>query len=306
MSFASQQNNNAAQSEGRRIYIGNLNYELQASDIEGMLQQSGFPNFEAVKIPVDPGSQRNRGYCFVDFTSPEEAQRSLSELQGVVGGREIKVRPCEPKQQGGAGGFGGGGGGFNGGGYQQNAGGYNSGYQQNAGGYNSGYQQSSGGGFNGGYQNNSFGGQQQQRWGAGGGSAGGYQDSRDIRKLYVGGLGPQPEQELNEQEIMQIFQGFTPSSISKRLESTRANADGQQNNYHFSFVEFETPEEANVAKDAIDGRMYGAEGNQLRVSFAKPSRSAGQGGQQQQRWPRQQQQQQQQAGGGFQQQSNWR
>ncbi|KAL8376844.1 hypothetical protein RB595_007801 [Gaeumannomyces hyphopodioides] len=271
MSFASPQPQmNAAQAEGRRVYIGNLNYDLQNTDIEEMLGQSGFPAFESVKIPLDQASGRNRGYAFVDFPTHEEADRAVNSLQAVIGGREIKVRMCEPKQQ------------------DRQQGGYNN--------YNNG----GGGGYNnGGYNNRSayaspnpsaYGSPNpgQQAWGgfdqAMGG--GGFQQQQqqmqpDMRKLYVGGLGPAPDQGQNEDEIRMLFNGFNPTYISKRLDSNRAAPENPD--YRFCFVEFGTPEEASAAKDALDGRSYGPEGVQLRVSFAKPGRSQQGQGQQQQR-----------------------
>lgn len=196
MSFASPQPQiNAAQAEGRRIYIGNLNYDLQNPDIEEMLAQSGFPAFESVKIPLDQASGRNRGYAFVDFPTHEEADRAVNGLQAVIGGREIKVRMCEPKQQ-----------------QDRQQGGYNN--YNNGGGYN-----------NGGYNNRSAYGSPnpsaygspnpgQQPWGGfDQGMGGGFhqqQQQPDMRKLYVGGLGPAPDQAQNEEEIRMLFNGFNP------------------------------------------------------------------------------------------------
>lgn len=70
---------NAAQAEGRRLYIGNLAY----ATTEGELK-SFFKEFlvESVSIPVNPRTTRPVGYAFVDLSTPSEAERAIAELNG--------------------------------------------------------------------------------------------------------------------------------------------------------------------------------------------------------------------------------
>lgn len=63
-----------------------------------MLHEGGFGNFEKIHISVDPVSGRNPGYCFVDFPDKATADRALETLDVSIGGRPLKVRPCEPKK----------------------------------------------------------------------------------------------------------------------------------------------------------------------------------------------------------------
>lgn len=87
-----------ALAEGRRIYLGNLLYSALPADIENMLRGAGFSGVDKLHISIDPVSGRNPGYCFVEFTTREEADRALSSLGGTpLFGRPVKVGPCHPK-----------------------------------------------------------------------------------------------------------------------------------------------------------------------------------------------------------------
>jgi RNA recognition motif-containing protein len=90
----------AAITEGRRLYVGNLDYNLQANDIESFFGSTGFQPVN-VHVSVDRSREGdgNPGYCFVEFGTKEEADRALQELQGVeMSGRNLKVGPCTPKR----------------------------------------------------------------------------------------------------------------------------------------------------------------------------------------------------------------
>lgn len=90
--------NSDALTEGRRIYMGNLLYSVKPADVEGLLQDAGFTQYEKIHISVDPLSGRNPGYCFIEFTTREEAERALESLAGVdLCGRSVKLGPCHPK-----------------------------------------------------------------------------------------------------------------------------------------------------------------------------------------------------------------
>jgi len=87
-----------ALNEGRRIYVGNLRYSVTPTDIETVLREVGLGNFEKIHISVDPISERNPGYCFVEFPSREAAEQALVTLEGIaIYDRALKVGPCHPK-----------------------------------------------------------------------------------------------------------------------------------------------------------------------------------------------------------------
>ncbi|KAL7785930.1 hypothetical protein V8C37DRAFT_393211 [Trichoderma ceciliae] len=234
---------NDALAEGRRIYLGNLHYVLKSQDIEEFLISDGFDDIENIHVSVDPVSARNPGYCFVDFAERATAERALTSLRATLRGREIKVGPCEPRKK-------------------RNGEGRNSegrpGFQQRP----SDWRGSSG---EDGQQFQS-GESREQR------PRGGFARSDDVvdesqgKRLYVGGLAKMLDQEQNTQEVMDIFTGFNPSFIGKRIaphESARSPAG----TYYYCFVDFETKDEAEAAMQALDGAQY--DGCVLKVSLAK-------------------------------------
>lgn len=86
--------------QGTRLYVGNLLYTAQRPDIEDLFKNYGF-NVVGVSISTDPFTGRNPSYCFVDLDTPEEAQRAMSELNGVdVLGRAVRISPGVAKRQG--------------------------------------------------------------------------------------------------------------------------------------------------------------------------------------------------------------
>lgn len=88
----------AAVTEGRRIYVGNLLYSVKLEDVEELLAAAEFPAYEKIHISADPFSGRNPGYCFVEFADKATADAAMTALDGApLLGRAIKTGPCRPK-----------------------------------------------------------------------------------------------------------------------------------------------------------------------------------------------------------------
>ena len=52
-----------------------------------------------IDISIDPFTLRNPSYCFVDFTTSEEARTAMQTLSGIdFQGRPLKVKPCVLKR----------------------------------------------------------------------------------------------------------------------------------------------------------------------------------------------------------------
>ena len=96
----------------KKLYVGNLGYNVSKSDLEEMFGQHGAVNSAQVIMDRDTGS--SKGFGFVEMGSDKDAQAAISELNGKsVEGRNLIVneaRPQAPRSGGG-----GGGGGFGGG-----------------------------------------------------------------------------------------------------------------------------------------------------------------------------------------------
>ncbi len=95
---------------GRRLYVGNLSYDVSSSDLEQMLGAHG--TVESAEVISDRMSGRSKGFGFVEMASDDEAQAAITALNGQDhGGRALTVNEAKPREARGGGGGGGGGGG---------------------------------------------------------------------------------------------------------------------------------------------------------------------------------------------------
>ena len=92
-----QQNQDPAAAEGRRIYVGNVPYDVEAGEVEALVADSGFQGAR-VKINLNQETGRNPGYCFVDFADKQTADAALESLGGItLRDRQLRVGPCQQK-----------------------------------------------------------------------------------------------------------------------------------------------------------------------------------------------------------------
>src|SRR5262252_81801 len=97
---------------GRKLYVGNLPYEVGETELQELFARAG--SVESVTVMRDQMTGRARGFAFVEMSTDEEAQQAIDALNGTqVGGRNLTVNEARPKaaRPGGGGDFGGGGGG---------------------------------------------------------------------------------------------------------------------------------------------------------------------------------------------------
>ncbi|RGP74861.1 rna recognition motif domain [Fusarium longipes] len=221
----------------------NLPYEAKPSEIEEALAENGFDSLDKIHISVDPISARNPGYCFVDFYDRETAERALSSLSATVYGRTLKVGPCEPKKPRERRGF-----------QSEDA------TSRRWGDWNAAKSSANSNGS----QTNGRSETKGPNW-----AIDHFEDvTRDNggRRLYVGGLDKMIDQAQHQEELAQIFTGFKPTAIGKRItphESKRT----LPGNHHYCFVDFETKEEASSAVEALNGRVIS--GGRLKVSVSE-------------------------------------
>jgi len=108
---------------GRKLYVGNLSYDVTDSQLEQMCAQYG--TVESAQVIMDRDTGRSKGFGFVEMKTDQEAQAVIAALNGQMsGGRSLTVNEAKPKTEGGGrggpgggrGGYGGGRGGYGGGG----------------------------------------------------------------------------------------------------------------------------------------------------------------------------------------------
>eukprot|EP00451_Oxyrrhis_marina_P030068 CAMPEP_0204384534 /NCGR_PEP_ID=MMETSP0469-20131031/56953_1 /ASSEMBLY_ACC=CAM_ASM_000384 /TAXON_ID=2969 /ORGANISM="Oxyrrhis marina" /LENGTH=151 /DNA_ID=CAMNT_0051377185 /DNA_START=1 /DNA_END=456 /DNA_ORIENTATION=+ len=69
--------------EATTIMLRNIANKAQESDIRTFLDQRGFEKmYDVVVLPSDVKTKRNRGYCFINFSSHEQLQRAMTDLVG--------------------------------------------------------------------------------------------------------------------------------------------------------------------------------------------------------------------------------
>ncbi len=104
---------------GKKLYVGNLTYEVTDSALEQMFAAHG--TVQSAQVIMDRDTGRSKGFGFVEMGSDQEAQAAITALNGKeVEGRSLTVNEARPRPQGSGGNRGGGGsrdrGGYGGGG----------------------------------------------------------------------------------------------------------------------------------------------------------------------------------------------
>jgi RNA recognition motif-containing protein len=99
---------------GRKLYVGNLSYDVDSSALEQMFAPHG--TVSSAQIIGDRDTGRSKGFGFVEMSSDSEAIAATTALNGKEhGGRALTVNEAKPRENrapggGGGGGYGGGGG----------------------------------------------------------------------------------------------------------------------------------------------------------------------------------------------------
>jgi cold-inducible RNA-binding protein len=111
---------------GKKLYVGNLTYNVNESDLEALF--APFGSVQSAQVIVDRDTNRSKGFGFVEMGSDAEAQAAIQGLNGHDhDGRNLTVNEAKPREErgggGGRGGYGGGGGGGGRGGYGGGGGG---------------------------------------------------------------------------------------------------------------------------------------------------------------------------------------
>ena len=109
-----------------KLFVGNLSFNTTENDLQTAFAAHG--SVVEANLMMDRMTGRSRGFAFVTYSTPEEAQKAIEALHGAqLDGRALTVNIARPKEErppGGGGGrdrgprrdFGGGGGGGGGGG----------------------------------------------------------------------------------------------------------------------------------------------------------------------------------------------
>jgi len=115
----------------KKLYVGNLSYQVDSSELEQLFAQHG--QVLSAQVINDRDTGRSKGFGFVEMANDNEAEAAITALNGQQhNGRALTVNEARPREERGFGGGGGGGGGgrrggFGGGGGGGRGGGYGGG-----------------------------------------------------------------------------------------------------------------------------------------------------------------------------------
>jgi RNA recognition motif-containing protein len=98
---------------GAKLYVGNLSFDVENSDLEAMFAAHG--SVRSAQVITDRDTGRSKGFGFVEMGADGEAQAAISALNGCeFKGRALTVNEAKPREDRAGGrsyGNGGGGGG---------------------------------------------------------------------------------------------------------------------------------------------------------------------------------------------------
>jgi len=95
----------------KKLYVGNLSYQVDSSELEQLFAQHG--QVMSAQVINDRETGRSKGFGFVEMANDGEADAAVTALNGQQhNGRALTVNEARPREdRGGGGGYGGGGGG---------------------------------------------------------------------------------------------------------------------------------------------------------------------------------------------------
>ncbi len=82
---------------GSKLYVGNLSYNTNSSDLEQLFGQHG--TVQSAEVIADRDTGRSKGFGFVQMGSDDEAQAAIGALNGKEhDGRALTVNEAKPRE----------------------------------------------------------------------------------------------------------------------------------------------------------------------------------------------------------------
>jgi len=87
-----------------KLYVGNLSYTTTEQALRELFMQAG--NVNSVALIKEPGTQRSKGFAFVEMGSQSEVQKAISMFNGyTLDERQLTVSVARPREERSGGGF---------------------------------------------------------------------------------------------------------------------------------------------------------------------------------------------------------
>jgi RNA recognition motif-containing protein len=81
-----------------RLFVGNLSFQTGENDLQDYFAQAGAVT--SVNLMLDKMTGRSRGFAFVEYASPEEAQKAIDQFHDKdFQGRKITVNVARPREE---------------------------------------------------------------------------------------------------------------------------------------------------------------------------------------------------------------
>jgi cold-inducible RNA-binding protein len=81
-----------------KLFIGNLHFEITAAELKALFAEFG--TVVGAEVIMDRLTNRSRGFGFVEMSTPEEASKALTGMNGKdIKGRLINVAEARPREE---------------------------------------------------------------------------------------------------------------------------------------------------------------------------------------------------------------
>lgn len=81
-----------------KLYVGNLSYETTEQGLRELFMQAG--NVISVALIKEPGTNRSKGFGFVEMGSQSEAQKAISMFNSyTLNDRQLTVNVARPREE---------------------------------------------------------------------------------------------------------------------------------------------------------------------------------------------------------------
>ena len=81
-----------------KLYVGNMSYETSEQNLRELFAQAG--SVVSVALIKEPGTNRSKGFAFVEMSSQDEAQKAISMFNGfTLNDRPLTVNMARPREE---------------------------------------------------------------------------------------------------------------------------------------------------------------------------------------------------------------
>lgn len=81
-----------------KLYVGNLSYDTTEDELRELFMQAG--SVVSVALIKEPGTNRSKGFAFVEMSSQAEAEKAISMFHGQsMNNRPLTVNIARPREE---------------------------------------------------------------------------------------------------------------------------------------------------------------------------------------------------------------